>query len=168
MEDLKYLKFSKVSKVKDPVRSHSTDAGIDLFVPSDFKEKVLGKGDSIVVPMGIKFEVPNGYMLLALNRSSVASKKGLVVGAQVIDAGYSGEYFCNVHKVTGGMTTIEPDEKLIQLVLIPIVTPQLQEVKEEELYNGEKTERAEKGFGSTNEKKVNPQGYIWNEEVVRI
>lgn len=154
MENLKFLKFSKISKVKDPVRSHSTDAGIDLFVPSDFKERVLGKGDSIVIPMGLKFEVPEGYMLLALNRSSVASKKGLVVGAQVIDAGYSGEYFCNVHKVTGNLTTIEPDEKLIQLVLIPIITPQLHEVKEEDLYNGEKTDRAENGFGSTNDKEI--------------
>ena len=50
------LKFCKVADVKSPTRAHSTDAGIDFFVPNDFIETLLKPGCSILIPSGIKVE----------------------------------------------------------------------------------------------------------------
>lgn len=146
------LKYAKIRDVKNPIRAHATDAGFDIFVPNDVGPFLLRKGDSVLIPSGLKLEVPNGYMLQACNKSGVASKKGLIFGAHIIDAGYAGEYIINLHKITGEPVTVNPGDKIIQLVLTPIENCDLQEVKENELYGGAKTERNEGGFGSTGNK----------------
>lgn len=104
------LKYCKVRKVKTPTRAHATDAGIDFFVPEDLTAEVMAKkcettgcdvemeladdgktvkcfilkpNESILIPSGIKMKVPEGYMLQYNNKSGVASKRGLLVGACV-------------------------------------------------------------------------------------
>lgn len=79
------MKFSKVREVKSPCRAHDTDAGIDFFIPEDFVSTKMKVGDSVLIPSGIKVNVPKGYMLTAFNKSGVATKKGLSVGACVVD-----------------------------------------------------------------------------------
>lgn len=149
---IKNLKFALVRDTKLPNRAHSTDAGIDIYVPNDEPKHILNKGESILINTGVKFEVPKGYMLTAFNKSGVASKKGLLVGACVIDSMYNGIYYVNLHKVTGEQITINPGDKIIQLILVPISNCGLEQVKEDELYGGKKTERSDGGFGSTDKK----------------
>ena len=79
---------------KLPVRAHPTDAGMDLFFcppPNDMIpkqiESILPHGASIL-PTGLKIEVPEGYMMEIKNKSGIASKRGLLVGACVVDRGY--------------------------------------------------------------------------------
>ena len=149
---IKELKFARVADVKVPNRAHKQDAGLDLFVPNDFKPVILKLGDSILIPSGIKFEIPDNYMLKIFNKSGVASKKGLIVGAEVCDSRYSGVVHVNLHKVSGEPVTINPGDKIAQAILIPIETPDVVEVSESELYGGITTERAAGGFGSTGDK----------------
>jgi len=167
------IKYTTVREVKDPVRGHYTDAGIDLYVPemnekfrNDFKslkqnEKAdmyehgvikLAPKTSCLIPSGVKFEIPYSTMGLMLNKSGVASKKGLLVGAQVIDTFYSGEVHINLHNVSYDYVSIIGGEKIIQMVLVPILIPELTYVDDDELYSSMHGDsyRQEGGFGSTN------------------
>ena len=77
-----------------PLRANPSDAGLDLrWTPSEASEAVMtiAPGESVLIPTGGKFAIPHGYMMEIKNRSSVAAKLNLVVGACVIDSGYDGE-----------------------------------------------------------------------------
>ncbi len=85
---------------KLPERFHPTDAGMDLcYCPADDTEEVLLPGQSKVLPTGLKISVPPGHMLQIMNKSGIASKRSLVTGACVVDSGYDGEIFINLHNV---------------------------------------------------------------------
>ena len=141
---------------KVPERMYATDAGADVFYcykPSEYNHCVgseneyrIGPGSSCVIPTGIKVEVPEGYMLEVKNKSGIASKRRLVVGACVIDPGYDGEVFINLHNLGGETQKIYPGEKLAQIVLIPVEGCNFVEVSNEININ---TERGAGGFGST-------------------
>ena len=60
-------------------------------------------------------------MLEIKNRSSVASKRSLVVGACVVDSGYDGEVFVNLHNVGRNAQTLQPRDKIAQAVMVPVV-----------------------------------------------
>lgn len=151
------LKFTKMHHdVKTPERAHATDAGLDIFAYIGPKvEGVvvpymrISPNTSAVVSTGIKVEVPAGYMLQVCNRSSVASKQSLVVGAEIIDSGYAGEIFVNLHNIGLESQFVQKNGKIAQLIMIPIVTPELVEVIESDLYSDNISERGEGGFGST-------------------
>lgn len=150
-----YLRYAIVRDVKYPERGFWSDAGIDFFVPNDFAGVVLAPGDSILIPSGVKVEIPPGYMGLFLNKSGVAAKKSLVMGAQVIDPYYSGEVHLDLHNVGHEEVEIQPGDKITQMVLVPIAHAQLVLCDEEDLYydymSGEL--RGEDGFGSTDKKR---------------
>mgnify|MGYP003631912414 FL=1 len=90
--------------------------------------------ESVILPTGLKIEVPHGYMLEVKNRSGMAAKNSLVVGACVIDSGYSGEIFVNLHNIGNTPKTIEIYDKIAQLVLIPVVQWRSFLVEEKLLY----------------------------------
>ncbi len=148
IEIIEELQISRIGDVKLPVRGHDFDAGIDFFIPNNFQEKILNLGDSILIPSGIKVNVPKGYMLKAENKSGVATKLGLQIGASVVDHGYQGEVLIHLTKITKGSIIIQPGQKIAQFILQPISTCKIKEVPIEELYES-KSERGEGGFGST-------------------
>lgn len=145
---MKKINYAKVRDVKSPVRAHSTDAGIDFFIPEDFEETTLEWGDDVLIPSGIKFDVLTQHMLLNLNKSGVASKHGLIIGACVIDEPYQGEIHLNLIKATKGEVTLKPGDKILQSVLIPVDYSIPNEVPVSELFS-EETERGEGWAGST-------------------
>lgn len=135
--------------VKTPVRGTPLSAGLDFFVPDDFPgEHFLLPGDDVNVPSGIKVKVPKGYALIFMNKSGVAVKKGLQVGAAVVDEDYQGEVHLHVRNITPDVQSIKPGEKLVQGLLVPVSYEGIEVVDEADLYE-EKTERGEGGFGST-------------------
>ena len=73
-------------------------------------------------------------MLEVKNRSSVAAKRSLIVGACVIDSGYDGEVFINLHNVGSDVQVIVPGNKIAQLVMIPVVHFRAIETSEEKIY----------------------------------
>lgn len=173
------LRYTKVRKVKSPVRGHATDAGIDLFIPEDLtygemREKfdttrdllpvsftsdgkveafTIRSGQSILIPSGLKFDIPEGYALIAHNKSGVAAKKHLLVGSSVADSGYEGEVHINLHNVGAEDVKICAGDKIVQFLLIPVVCCPVEEVSSvEELYKDKNSDRGAGGFGSTGDK----------------
>lgn len=142
------LKISKVREVKTPTRGTSQSAGIDFYVPEDFLNHRLEPGDKAFIPSGIKVNVPEGHALIAFNKSGVALKKSLFIGACVVDEDYQGEVHLHVVNVGSETTTIEPGEKLVQMVLVPVFYDIIEEVPEVSLFTS-KTQRGTGGFGST-------------------
>jgi dUTP pyrophosphatase len=153
------LKFYKVrSGAKMPSRAHSIDAGMDLFYCPDpahsddcfWKpegEYRIPPGASCLVPTGLKVMVPKNHMLEIKNKSGVAHKQKLIVGACVVDPGYTGEVYVNLHNIGGSTKVIQPGYKIAQAILIPVVTCAVEESDEDpSLLN---TERSDGGFGST-------------------
>lgn len=142
------MKFCKIRDVKSPQRGHETDAGIDFFIPNDYEPVDIFPHDSINIPSGIKAKVPHGYALIAFNKSGVATKLGLDVGACVVDEGYQGEIHLHLTNTTNHFVKLEKGQKIVQFILLPVNYEEVEEVSEEELFDSE-SERGEGGFGST-------------------
>ena len=142
------MKICKIRDVKDPVRANTTDAGIDFFIPEDVEGRIIEPQESVLIPSGVKVNVPEGHALIAFNKSGVATKKNLQVGACVVDCGYQGEV--HIHLTNAGFesTTINPGDKIIQLVFVKLGDPLVELVQETELYELESS-RGSGGFGST-------------------
>ena len=136
----------------DPERANPSDAGLDVFSsPAKPTSVVLNPGDSKILETGLKFGVPHGYMLEVKNRSSVAAKRSLIVGACVIDSGYDGEVFINLHNVGSELQVVSPGDKIAQLVLIPVVHFRPVQSSSGNLYRNPITisDRGEGALGST-------------------
>ena len=144
------MKIAKVRPVKTPTRGTVGSAGIDFYVPNDYPSNLcsVGPGERYFIPSGIKANVPDGYALIAMNKSGVALKKGLLVGACVVDSDYQGEIHLHLVNTSDKTVTIEPGEKLTQFLLIPVNHCIVNEVSEADLFETE-TSRGSGGFGST-------------------
>lgn len=142
------MKFLKTRDVKSPVRAHSTDAGIDFFVPNDFKAIALKPNDDILIDSGIKVIVPEGFALIFKEKSGVATKKKLTCGASVVDSDYRGVVHFHLFNNGTEVQVISAGEKIIQGVVMPVNLCTVDEVTEDE-YNKYTTERGAGGFGST-------------------
>ena len=121
-----------------PVRANPSDAGLDLrFNPQEHTlvPIQIQPGESLVLGTGLKFGVPHGYMIQIMNRSGNAAKKKLMVGACVVDSGYNGEVFVNLHNIGSKPQTINPGDKIAQAVVIPIVPARFLETKNDNLYD---------------------------------
>jgi len=146
-------------EAKLPTRAHSVDAGMDLYYcPNGERARIVneeglavGTRESVLVPTGLKVEVPYGHMLEIKNKSGIAFKRQLIVGACVVDPGYNGEVYVNLHNV--GMQTqyIRPGDKIAQAVLIPVLHCGIMEVEDDATMNNNTT-RGIGGFGSTGER----------------
>ena len=145
------MKISKIRDVKTPTRANSTDAGIDFFVPNDQHPVRLGPGDSAFIPSGIKVNCPEGYALIAFNKSGIAVKKSLHVGACVVDHGYQGEIHINLTNVGQEIQELTPGDKIVQFVLLPLGETEVEEVEDADLYVTVSS-RGTGGFGSTGTK----------------
>jgi dUTP pyrophosphatase len=144
------MKFSKVREVKTPTRGTNGSAGIDFYVPWDYPSDLCTVEPSgrLFIPSGIRADVPDGYALVAFNKSGIALKKGLDVGACVVDSDYQGEIHLHLFNTTDDDQTIEPGQKLVQFLLIPVDHCPVEVVPDDELFVSS-TERGEGGFGST-------------------
>ena len=136
-----------------PRRANPSDAGMDIsFAPENHAEPLtIEPGESALCQTGLKFGIPHGYMLQIMNRSGIAAKKSLVVGAHVVDAGYNGEVFINLHNIGSTVQTVNPGDRIAQAVLIPIALPQVEEYEWDDLYSRVYTDsnRGEGALGST-------------------
>ena len=149
------VEYSKVrTNSRTPQRANPSDAGLDVFYCPD-EENAAGKflkpGDSQLFSTGLKFGVPHGYMLEVKNRSGNAAKRHLLVGACVIDSGYEGEVFVNLHNVGTEPQFIEPGMKIAQVVMTPVVHFRPREVEESQIYSYPITisDRGDGALGST-------------------
>ena len=106
--------------VKTPTRSNPSDAGLDIY--AHLTETIqISPGQNKMIPTGLRFGIPHGYMLQVCNRSSMGAKRSLVVGAHIIDSGYDGEVFIDLHNIGPTEQIISTGDKVAQLILVPVV-----------------------------------------------
>jgi len=132
-----------------PVRANPSDAGLDLcFNPADGQPVWIEAGKSVILSTGLKFGIPHGYMMQIMNRSGNSAKKGWMVGACVVDSGYDGEVFVNLHNVTGIGRFIQPGEKIAQGVVIPVAPVRFLETANDNLYDWHPITISNRGDGA--------------------
>ncbi len=128
-----------------PTRAHAGDAGLDLVAVE--RAELAPAGGRAIVGTGIAVEVPEGWAGLVCPRSGLAARHGIGVvnGPGVIDAGYRGEVRVVLHNTDPTEAfTVEPGDRIAQLVLTPVLIVDVVEV--DELATAT---RDAAGFGST-------------------
>jgi dUTP pyrophosphatase len=123
-----------------PTRAHELDAGYDLFSRDDIW---INAGSSECFDTGVHIEIPAGYVGFLKSKSGLNVMRGLL-GEGVIDAGYTGSICVKLYNHGNTDVRICKGQKISQLVIFPIVKPELDVVD-----NLEDTERGNGGFGST-------------------
>lgn len=145
------VKIAKTRVVKTPIREHKYAAGVDFFIPEDFndgKSAILKHGDFVVIPSGIYMKQSDLDCMKFENKSGIAVKKGLILGACVIDNEYQGELHINLIKATRPPCVISPGDKIVQGVFFEPKYRKVVEVLYEDLFD-EISVRGEGKFGST-------------------
>ncbi len=130
---------------KMPTRAHSTDAGLDLYSPVDALVFWNGShlGNSVTIDTGVHVEIPAGYVGMIKSKSGLNVNHG-ITSEGVIDSGYTGSIRVKLYNHSYETMYIKAGQKISQLVLLPIITPELELVD-----SFEATERGTGGFGST-------------------
>lgn len=134
-----------------PTRSNPSDAGLDLrWSPADSSVAALRiePGESKLVPTGLRFAIPHGYMMEIKNRSSMAAKRQLLVGACVVDSGYDGEVFVNLHNIGKHWQVIEPGDKVAQAVVVPVVHARFVASEDPDIYDWHPITISNRGDGA--------------------
>ncbi len=147
------MEMLKIKKVKDnakvPHRATSGSAGLDLCACID-EPITLEGGDTAVIPTGIAIALPSAdYGAFVFPRSGIAVKHGigLLNSVGVIDSDYRGEIMVGVINQVKEAYTIQPGERIAQMVIMPVSMMPVEEVSELD-----DTDRGAGGFGSTGKK----------------
>ena len=120
-------------------------AGMDLPAALDAAIDIE-PGARVLVPCGFALSIPRGYEGQVRPRSGLALEHGLSVlnAPGTIDADYRGEVSVILANLGSDTVTIEPGQRIAQMVLAPVIRAELAEVDELD-----DTERGEGGFGHT-------------------
>lgn len=169
------LRFVRMRDVKTPSRSNEGDAGLDFYMPWDLKADdlnytgqiiinpgfehepkvslvAIGPHTRVLIPSGIRVLLePRASMLTAANKSGLATKRGLVFMAQIVDSPYTGEVHIGILNTSNEWIQIQAGEKLTQFIHVPIYPSNPEEIslnEYEELAENWGT-RGSNGFGSS-------------------
>ena len=127
-----------------PSYAHPGDAGADLCATVDVR---LDPGERALVPTGIAIWLKDpGYAALILPRSGLGHKHGIVLGNLVglIDSDYQGQLMVSAWNRSDTAFTLQPMERLAQLVIVPVLQASFRVVEEFPA-----TQRGAGGYGST-------------------
>lgn len=147
MQKLKIKKLTKTAKL--PNRVNDTDAGFDLY-SDEYKKVPVGK--VTLVSTGIAINTPHtDYEDFSITtygriapRSGLAVNNGIDVFAGVVDSGYRGEIKVALYNSGEKEYNIKPGDRIAQLIITLILTPEIEEVKELD-----ETPRGTNGFGES-------------------
>jgi dUTP pyrophosphatase len=138
MKTLHIQKLDPAAKV--PSRAYEHDAGLDLY---SLERHALQPGEGRIFKTGIAIEIDPGFVGLVWDRSSMG-KRGIKTLGGVIDSGYRGEVGVILWNLSKETQEIMAGDKIAQLLIQPIATPQTREV---ELLSS--SDRGTGGFGSS-------------------
>lgn len=142
------LKIKKLNeKAVIPERATPGSAGMDLYAVLD-EPITLNQGETALIPTGIAIALESANeVALIFPRSGLSIKHGigLLNSVGVIDSDYRGEIKVGVINQIDKEYTIEPNERIAQMVIMPVSLPEIIEVNELD-----ETQRGTGGFGSTN------------------
>ena len=134
------------ARARLPLRATDGSAGADLFACIS-EDVVIAPGERKLVPTGIAIGIPySGCAAFIFPRSSVSSKYGVSLAncVGVIDSDYRGEIKVPLINHSGEPYTVKDGDRIAQMVVMPVIVPDLIPVDELE-----PTARGEGGFGST-------------------
>ena len=143
---LKILDSRLGESIALPCYATDGSAGLDLRACIDTAE-TLEPGSTAMIPTGLSIYIEDpGYAALILPRSGLGHKHGIVLGNLVglIDSDYQGELLISAWNRGQSSFTIEPGDRIAQLVIVPIAQPSFTVVQE-----FESTSRGTGGFGSS-------------------
>lgn len=124
-----------------PESAHEEDAGYDLRTPTDCYIPGGGFG---IIDTGVHMAIPKGYVGFLKSKSGLNVRDHLT-GEGVIDSGYTGSIVVKLYRnAFNGGKQFRRGDKVIQIVLLPILKPEIELVD-----SLEQTERGDNGFGST-------------------
>lgn len=133
-----------------PTRAHDADAGYDLFSPYTVPVPCArNMGDGIAqigyatIDTGVHIEIPKGYVGFIKSKSGLNVNHGITTDG-VIDSGYTGSIHVKLYNHSENNYMVNRGDKIAQLVILPILTPDLDIAD-----HLEATERGDGGFGST-------------------
>ena len=126
-----------------PERAHDLDAGYDLRMPDGLDEVTLYGGSAVIIDTGVHMAIPKGYVGFIKSKSGLNVKNDLTATG-VVDAGYTGSIVVKLYNHGRYIKKFHSGDKLTQIVILPISTPDLELVD-----SLEDTERGANGFGST-------------------
>ena len=131
-----------------PMPTYATPGSAGLDLRAMLKEDtVLEPGQTLLIPTGLSIYVGDpGLAALILPRSGLGHKHGIVLGNLVglIDSDYQGQLMVSAWNRSAVAFTIEPMERIAQLVIVPVVQAQFNIVSEFQA-----SERGAGGYGST-------------------
>ncbi|KGD60636.1 deoxyuridine 5-triphosphate nucleotidohydrolase [Alcanivorax jadensis T9] len=129
-----------------PLPHYATDGSAGLDLRAMVKEPLtLAPGQTELLPTGMAIHISDpGYAGMILPRSGLGHKHGIVLGNLVglIDSDYQGELMVSCWNRGNQPFTVEPGERIAQLVIVPVMQVQLEQV---ETFTN--TERGSGGFG---------------------
>lgn len=123
-----------------PQRAHAADAGLDLFSPETV---IIPPRGSVTIDTLVHIELPMNTVGFLKSKSGLNVKHG-IQSEGVIDVGYVGSIRAKLYNHSGREYQVNKGDKITQLVILPILTPDLELVDELD-----ETERGTGGFGST-------------------
>lgn len=131
-----------------PTYAHDGDAGADLVATS---KAYIAPGHWATVGTGVSIELPPGQVGLVCPRSGLAAKRGLTVlnAPGVIDSGYRGEVGVCLINLSRQHQSIEPGERIAQLLIMPVESHAVIEWTKDDLALTSPDGRGAGGFGST-------------------
>ena len=143
LTDIKVKKLNDLAKL--PTRGSEYAAGYDLYAATDYIIDIAPHS-TVKVGTGLSFELPHGTFAAIFARSGIATKHGLRPAncTGICDSDYRGEYIVALHNDTDELQSIDPGERIAQMILLPFIEMNFEEV--DELSD---TDRGEGGFGST-------------------
>lgn len=143
------IKVKKLNpKAVLPTYGSEYAAGADLYACMD-DDVTIGPHETVMIHTGLAMEIPKGYAGLIYPRSGMASKRHLAPANKVgvVDPDYRGEFMIALHNHSCKDQTVQPGERIAQLVITPFITACF-----EESDDLEDTARGAGGFGSTGSK----------------
>lgn len=128
-----------------PTYGSAGAAAADLYACLE-TSVTIDPGQTVFIPTGLSMEIPTGCAGLIYARSSMGAKRGLAPANKVgvIDSDYRGEIKVVLFNHSSVAQTVEPGERIAQMIITPVLTPAYEEV--EALSD---TDRGTGGFGST-------------------
>lgn len=142
-EDIRIKKLNPNAKL--PTYGSEAAAGADLYACLD-APVTIAPHETHLIGTGLALEIPEGYAGLVYARSGMAGKRGLAPANKVgvIDADYRGELIVALHNHSNAAATVEPGERIAQMVITPFLAANWVETE-----NLSDTVRGTGGFGST-------------------
>lgn len=125
----------------EPVRGHSTDAGLDLRTPIEF---TIRPHESCVIDTGVHIKFPHGWYGELASKSGLNVNHSIVCCGGILDEEYTGSIVVKLYNLGHEEYHFDKGDKIVQMILKPYLAPEIEYVDKLD-----DTERGDQGFGST-------------------